>query len=55
LAPNNLWLFVKLESAVTGRKFQDTEDIQKKSDDGTESCSTSGISKMFPAVAALLG
>jgi hypothetical protein len=27
----------------------------KKCDDGTESCSTTGVSKIFPTVAASLG
>jgi hypothetical protein len=29
-APNYFWLFPELESALTGRRFQDTEDIKKK-------------------------
>jgi hypothetical protein len=29
LAPNDLWLFPKIKSALKGRRFQDTEDIQK--------------------------
>jgi histone-lysine N-methyltransferase SETMAR len=29
LSPNNLWLFPKIKSALKGRGFQDTEDIQK--------------------------
>jgi len=32
----------------------DTEDVQK-CDYGTESCSTTGVPKLFPTVAALLG
>jgi transposase len=29
LAPNGFWLFPKIKSALKGRRFQDTEDIQK--------------------------
>jgi hypothetical protein len=29
LAPNGLWLFPKIKSAIKGRRFQDIEDIQK--------------------------
>jgi transposase len=29
LAPNDFWLFLKIKSALTGRIFQDTEDIKK--------------------------
>jgi transposase len=29
LAPNDLWLFPKIKSALKGRKFQDVESIQK--------------------------
>jgi histone-lysine N-methyltransferase SETMAR len=29
LAPNDIWLFPKIESALKGRRFQDTEDIKK--------------------------
>jgi hypothetical protein len=54
LAPNDLWLFPKLKSALKGRNFQEIEDIQKKYDDGTESYSTTGILKMFPTVATSL-
>jgi hypothetical protein len=28
LAPNDFWLFPKMKSALKGRRFQDTEDIQ---------------------------
>jgi hypothetical protein len=55
LAPNDFWLFPKIKSAVKDRRFQDTEDIQNKCDDGTESYSTAGVPKMFPTVAASLG
>jgi hypothetical protein len=41
-------------SALKGRRFQDTEDI-KTNDDGAQSCSTTGVPKMFPTVAASLG
>jgi hypothetical protein len=30
LAPNNLWLFPNIKSALKGRRFQDSEDIQKR-------------------------
>jgi hypothetical protein len=39
----------KNKSALTGQRFQDTEDIQKY-DDGIEGYSTTGIPKMFPTV-----
>jgi len=29
LAPNDFWLFPKIKSALKGRRFQDTENIQK--------------------------
>jgi hypothetical protein len=29
LAPNEFWLFSKMESALKGLRFQDTEDIQR--------------------------
>jgi hypothetical protein len=29
LAPNDFWLFPKIKTALKGRRFQDTEDIQK--------------------------
>jgi hypothetical protein len=35
---------------LKGRRFEDTEDIQK-CDDGTESYSTTGVPKIFPTVA----
>jgi hypothetical protein len=28
LAPNDLWLFPKINSALKGQRFQDTEDIK---------------------------
>jgi len=28
-APSDFWLFPKIKSALKGRRFQDTEDIQK--------------------------
>jgi hypothetical protein len=55
LAPFDFWLIPKIQSALKGRRFQDIEDIQKKCDVGTESCSTAGDPKMFPAVVASLG
>jgi hypothetical protein len=55
LAPNDLWLFPKLKSALKGRRFQDIEDIgKKKCDDDIERYSTTGVARMFPAMAALL-
>jgi hypothetical protein len=52
MAPNDVWLFPKIKSALKRRKFQDTEDMQKQK--STESYSTRGVPKMFPAVAASL-
>jgi hypothetical protein len=46
LAPNDLCLFPKIKSALKERRFQDTEDSNKKSDDSTESFSTTGVAKM---------
>jgi hypothetical protein len=54
LGLNDFWLFIKIKSTLKGWRFQDVEDIQKESDSGTESCSTTGVPKMFPAVGALL-
>jgi hypothetical protein len=48
-------MFPKIKSALKELRFQDTEGIQKKCDNGTKRCSTTGVLKMFPAVAALLG
>jgi transposase len=42
LAPNDVWLFPKIKSALKGRRFQDIEDI-KKCDNDTESYSTTGV------------
>jgi hypothetical protein len=33
----------------------ETSKKKRKYDDSTESCSTAGVPKMFPTVAALLG
>jgi hypothetical protein len=55
LALSELWLFLKKNYALKERIFQDVEDIQKKCDDSTKSCSTAGVPKMFPQVAALSG
>jgi hypothetical protein len=55
LAPNDFWLLPKVKSFLKGRRFQDIEGIQKECGDDTESCSTTGVQKMFPTVAALLG
>jgi hypothetical protein len=30
LAPNDSWMFPKIRSALRGRRFQNTEDVQKK-------------------------
>jgi hypothetical protein len=30
LAPNDLYLFPEIQSDLKGRRFQDTEDIQRK-------------------------
>jgi hypothetical protein len=49
------FLFSKITSALERQRFQDTEDIQKNCDDGTENCSTTGVPKTFPTVAASLG
>jgi hypothetical protein len=43
----------KTKSALKGRRFQHTEDIQKMWR-RTESCSTTGVPKMFPTVSASL-
>jgi hypothetical protein len=56
LASNDFCPFPKINSAFKVWRFQDTEDIQKENcDDVTESCRTTGIPKMFPAVAVSLG
>jgi hypothetical protein len=55
LAPSDVCLFQKIKSALKGRRFQDIEDVQTKCDYSTESCSTVGVPKMFPIVAASLG
>jgi hypothetical protein len=54
-ALNDFWLFPKIKSALKGRRFLDSEYIQKKYDDGTESYSTTGVLNMSATVAALLG
>jgi hypothetical protein len=54
LAPNDVWLFPKIKPALKGRRFHNTEDIQKKIDDGTESYSATGVPEMFATVAASL-
>jgi hypothetical protein len=55
LAPNDFWLFPKVKSALQGRRFHDFEGIRKKSNNGTESYSTTAVPEVFPAVTALLG
>jgi hypothetical protein len=52
-APNDFWLFLKINSALKGRRCQDIEDI-KKCDDGTVSYSTTGVPEMSLTVAASL-
>jgi hypothetical protein len=58
LALNDFRLFLKIESALNGQRFQDTDD-KKKGGGGDASnviYSTTGIPKMFPSImAALLG
>jgi hypothetical protein len=59
MAPNDFWLFPKIKFALKERRFQDIEDTQKKkkkkSDNGTDCYSTTGVSKTPPTVAASLG
>jgi hypothetical protein len=49
---NGFWLF-PIKYVLKGQRFQDNDDI-KKSDDSTESYSTTGVPKMFPTMAASL-
>jgi hypothetical protein len=51
-SPNDFWLFAKIKSTLKGRRFQDIEDIQKRSDKGTEIYSTTGVPKMFRTMVA---
>jgi hypothetical protein len=53
-AAHDFWLFPKIKSALKGRIFQDTGDIQKKCDDSTESYLTAGIPKISPTKATSL-
>jgi hypothetical protein len=55
LALNDFWLFPKIKSALKGQRFQDTEDTQKKCDNGIESYYTTGFPQMFPTVTASIG
>jgi hypothetical protein len=56
LVLNDFLLFPKIWSTLKGPWFQDIEDIQNKSDNGTESYSTRGVPKVLPIVAvACLG
>jgi hypothetical protein len=48
-------MFPKIESALKRWRFQDNEDIKKKSDDYTESYYTKDVPKIFPTVGASLG
>jgi len=41
-------MFQKIKSALKGRRFQDTEDLKKKSDEGTGSFSPAGVPQMLP-------
>jgi hypothetical protein len=54
LPPCAFRLFQKTKFALKGLRFQDNEDLQKKSDD-TDSYSTTGAPEMFQTVAASLG
>jgi hypothetical protein len=54
LVPNDFWLFPGIKFALKGQRFQNIEDI-KKSDDGTESCSTARVPEILRTVAASLG
>jgi hypothetical protein len=47
-------LFGKL-TVTQQKKISDIEGVQKKRDDGTESCSTRGVRKIFLTVAGSLG
>jgi hypothetical protein len=47
LAKNIFWLFPETKSALKARIFQDAEDIQKNYDDGTGTCTTTGVPKYF--------
>jgi hypothetical protein len=52
LALNEFWLFPKIKSALQGQRFNDTEDIQKKT---MKAVPQQEFQKMFPTVAASLG
>jgi len=54
LAPSNFWMYIKINSVLKGRRFQDIKHMKKR-DEVTEIYSTKGVSKMFPTVAASLG
>jgi hypothetical protein len=43
LALNDFWLSSKIKSTLKGWRFQDTEDIQKKCDDGTDNYPKTGL------------
>jgi hypothetical protein len=47
LATDDFWLFPKIKSALEEQSIQDIEDIQKKSDDSTESCSQHKFQKLL--------
>jgi hypothetical protein len=55
LAPNDFRLLSEIKSALKVWRFQDIEDILKKSYDRSESYSTTGIPNMFPTLVASLG
>jgi hypothetical protein len=54
LPPNDFCLFPQIKSTLKGLRFQDIEGVKKKSD-VTGSYSVTGLSEMFPTVAASLG
>jgi hypothetical protein len=49
------WLFPKIKSYLKGRRLQDIEDIQKSVTTVLKIVHTTGVPKLFPAVAASLG
>jgi hypothetical protein len=54
LALNDLWLFPKIKSALKEEHLRIMKTL-KKSDDGTESYSITGVPIMFPTDASSLG
>jgi hypoxanthine-guanine phosphoribosyltransferase len=54
LAPNDLWLFPKMRSALKGRRVLVIDDIQKKTKKKKQVMTAlEAVRKMFPKVAAL--